>query len=163
MWYANLNEWRCRHYIISRSYTIHVPELINVQDLALTHEFLLFILFKKLVLFKTLHSSPTKCQNWRKLDGQGKARREAARRRNSKCKINLSCWNSSRGNGSRPTVQRWLAGSAALRPMWHAAGQSPLRSKATAIAAGGILTTKIDFALGIVAPGGLTSGFALPI
>ena len=41
-----------------------------------------------------------------KLDGQGKARREAARRRNSECKINLSCRNSSRGNGSRPTAQR---------------------------------------------------------
>ena len=52
------------------------------------------------------------------LDGQGKARREAARRRNSECKINLSCRNSSRGNGSKPTAQRWLAGSAALRPMW---------------------------------------------
>ena len=51
----------------------------------------------------------------------------AARRRNSECKINLSCRNSSRGNGSRPTAQRWLAGSEALRPMWHAAGQSPLR------------------------------------
>jgi len=34
---------------------------------------------------------------------------------------------------------------------------------ATAIAAGGITTTKIDFALGIAAPGSLTSGFALPI
>ena len=41
-----------------------------------------------------------------KIDGQGKARREAARRRNSECKINLSCRNSSRGNGSRPTAQR---------------------------------------------------------
>jgi len=41
-----------------------------------------------------------------KLDGQGKARREAARRRNSECKINLSCRNSSRGNDSRPTAQR---------------------------------------------------------
>jgi len=41
-----------------------------------------------------------------KLDGQGKARREAARRRNSECIINLSCRNSSRGNGSRPTAQR---------------------------------------------------------
>ena len=39
------------------------------------------------------------------LDGQGKARREAARRRNSECKINLSCRNSSPGNGSRPTAQ----------------------------------------------------------
>ena len=35
-----------------------------------------------------------------KLDGQGKARREAARRRNSECKINLSCRNSSRSNDS---------------------------------------------------------------
>ena len=34
------------------------------------------------------------------LDGQGKARREAARRRNSECKINLSCRNSSRSNDS---------------------------------------------------------------
>ena len=41
---------------------------------------------------------------YRKLDGQGKARREAARRRNSECKINLSCRNSSRGNGSRRTA-----------------------------------------------------------
>ena len=41
-----------------------------------------------------------------KLDGQGKARREAARRRNSECKINLICRNSSRSNGSRPTAQR---------------------------------------------------------
>ena len=40
------------------------------------------------------------------LDGQGKTRREAARRRNSECKINLSCRNSSRGNGSRPTALR---------------------------------------------------------
>ena len=39
------------------------------------------------------------------LDGQGKARREAARRRNSECKINLSCRNSSRGNGCGPTAQ----------------------------------------------------------
>ena len=35
-----------------------------------------------------------------KLDGQGKAQREAARRRNSECKINLSCRNSSRSNDS---------------------------------------------------------------
>ena len=35
-----------------------------------------------------------------KLDGQGKARREAARRRNSECKINLSGRNSSRSNDS---------------------------------------------------------------
>ena len=35
-----------------------------------------------------------------KLDGQGKARREAARCRNSECKINLSCRNSSRSNDS---------------------------------------------------------------
>jgi len=41
-----------------------------------------------------------------KLDGQGKARREAARRRYSECKINLSSRNSSRSNGSRPTAQR---------------------------------------------------------
>ena len=38
-----------------------------------------------------------------KLDGQGKARREAARRRNSEYKINLSSRHSSRSNGSRPT------------------------------------------------------------
>ena len=44
--------------------------------------------------------------NLYKLDGQGKARREAARRRNSECKINLSSRNSSRSNGSRPTAQR---------------------------------------------------------
>ena len=47
----------------------------------------------------------TNKENNIKLDGQGKARREAARRRNSECKINLSCRNSSRGNGSRPTTQ----------------------------------------------------------
>ena len=46
-----------------------------------------------------------------KLDGQGKARREAARRRNSECKINFSSQNSSRSNGSRPTaVQRAVIG-----------------------------------------------------
>jgi len=56
-----------------------------------------------------------------------------------------------------------LAGGAAQRPMCRAAGQSPLSSRPTAIAAGGITTTKIDFALGIAAPGSLTSGFALPI
>jgi len=46
---------------------------------------------------------------WKKewLDGQGKARREAARRRNSECKINFSCPHSSRGNGSRPTAHQW--------------------------------------------------------
>jgi len=38
-----------------------------------------------------------------KLEVQGKARREAARRRNSEC--------------SRPTAQRWLAGGAAQRPL----------------------------------------------
>jgi len=38
------------------------------------------------------------------LDGQGKARREAARRRNSECKINFNSRNSSRSNGSRPTA-----------------------------------------------------------
>jgi len=44
-----------------------------------------------------------------KLDGQGKARREAARR-NSECKITLSCRNSSRGNGNRPKRSGdWLA------------------------------------------------------
>jgi len=46
-----------------------------------------------------------------KLDGQGKARREAARRRNSECKINSNSRNSSRSNGSRPTaVQRAVIG-----------------------------------------------------
>jgi len=40
----------------------------------------------------------------KRLDGQGKARREAARRRNFECKINLSSPNSSRSNGSRPTL-----------------------------------------------------------
>jgi len=62
-----------------------------------------------------------------KLEVQGKARREAARRRNSEC--------------SRPTAQRWLAGGAAQRPIRRAAGQSPLRSRPTAIAARGISTT----------------------
>jgi len=42
----------------------------------------------------------------KKLDGQGKARREAARRRNSECRINLSSRNSSRSKGSRHTAQR---------------------------------------------------------
>ena len=46
-----------------------------------------------------------------KLDGQGKARREAARRRNSECKINFNSRNSSRSNSSRPTaVQRAVIG-----------------------------------------------------
>ena len=80
---------------------------------------------------------------------QGKARREAAGRRNSEC--------------SRPIAQRRLAGGAAQRPMRLAAGQSPLRCRPTAIAARGISAIAIDFALGIAAPGGLTSGFALPI
>jgi len=45
------------------------------------------------------------------LDGQGKALREAARRRNFECKINLNSRNSSRSNGSRPTaVQRAVIG-----------------------------------------------------
>jgi len=45
-----------------------------------------------------------------KLDGQGRARREAARRRNSECKMNLSSRNSSLGNGTRPTASAdWLA------------------------------------------------------
>ena len=46
-----------------------------------------------------------------KLDGQGKAQREAARRRNSECKINFISRNSSRSNGSRPAaVQRAVIG-----------------------------------------------------
>ena len=50
-------------------------------------------------------------ENLNKLDGQGKARREAARRRNSECKINLNSRNFSRSNGSRPTaVQRTVIG-----------------------------------------------------
>jgi len=45
------------------------------------------------------------------LDGQGRARREAARRRNFECKINLNSRNYSRSNGSRPTaVQRAVIG-----------------------------------------------------
>ena len=48
----------------------------------------------------------TKAANDCSLDGQGKARREAARRRNFECKINLSSPNSSRSNGSMPTAQR---------------------------------------------------------
>ena len=45
------------------------------------------------------------------LDGQSKARREAARRRNFECKINLNSRNYSRSNGSRPTaVQRAVIG-----------------------------------------------------
>jgi len=52
-----------------------------------------------------------------KLEVQGKARHEAARRRNSECQINLSSRNSSRGNGSRPTgysaaVIGWRRGAA---------------------------------------------------
>jgi len=52
------------------------------------------------------HLTPLLGANLFELDGQGKARREAARRRNSECKINLSSRNSSRSNGSRPTAQR---------------------------------------------------------
>ena len=45
------------------------------------------------------------------LDGQGKARREAARRRNSERKMNFNSRNSCRSNGSRPTaVQRAVIG-----------------------------------------------------
>ena len=48
---------------------------------------------------------------FQKLDGQGKARRDPARRRNSECKINFNSRNSSRSNGSRPTaVQRAVIG-----------------------------------------------------
>ena len=48
---------------------------------------------------------------YKKLDGQGRARREAARRRNFECKINLISRNYSRRNGSRPTaVQRAVIG-----------------------------------------------------
>jgi len=56
-----------------------------------------------------------------------------------------------------------LAGGAAQRPMCRAAGQSLPSSRPYAIAAEGISTTQIDFALGIAAPGGLTLGFVLPI
>ena len=46
-----------------------------------------------------------------KVEVQGKARHEAARRRNSECKINLNSRNSSRSNGSKPTVvQRAVIG-----------------------------------------------------
>jgi len=52
--------------------------------------------------------------SWRKkekLDGQGRARREAARRSNFESKINLNSRNYSRSNGSRPTaVQRAVIG-----------------------------------------------------
>jgi len=52
-----------------------------------------------------------KHKKMRKLDGQGKARREAARRRNFECKINLNSRNYSRSNGSRPTaLQRAVIG-----------------------------------------------------
>jgi len=57
--------------------------------------------------------------------------------------------------------QLWLAGGAAHWSQRRSASQSPLRCRPTAIAARGISTTEIDFALGIVSPGGLTSGFAL--
>ena len=51
------------------------------------------------------------CRIGQILDGQGKARREAARRRNTECKINFNSRNSSRSNGSRPTaVQRAVIG-----------------------------------------------------
>ena len=73
-----------------------------------------------------------------KLDGQGKARREAARRRNSECKMNLSCRNSSRSNGSR--LQRsgdWLAARRSDQcdalPANHR--RADWRSRPTAIAA----------------------------
>jgi len=64
-----------------------------------------------------------------KLDGQGKARREAARRRNFECKINLSSPNSSRSNGSTPTAHRWLAGSVSHWSQRRTASQSPLRCR----------------------------------
>ena len=58
-------------------------------------------------------SSENEWRNKKKkeLDGQGKARREAARRRNSECKINFNSRNASRSNGSRPTaVKRAVIG-----------------------------------------------------
>jgi len=77
-----------------------------------------------------------------KLAVQGKARHEAARRRNSECKINLSNRNSLAAMAvSRPTAQRWLAGGAAHWSLRRAASQSPLRCRPTAIAARGISTT----------------------
>jgi len=63
-----------------------------------------------------------------KIEVQGKARHEAARRRNSECKINLSSRNSlSVMAVSRPTAQRRLAGGAAHWSLRRAASQSPLR------------------------------------
>jgi len=64
-----------------------------------------------------------------KLEVQGKARHEAARRRNSECKINLSSRNSLAAMAvSRPTAQRLLAAGAAHRSLRRAASQSPFRS-----------------------------------
>jgi len=47
-----------------------------------------------------------------KLDGQGRARREAARRRKSEWKVNVAITNSSRSNGSwqiTPKLYRFLS------------------------------------------------------
>jgi len=83
-----------------------------------------------------------------KLEVYGKARREAARRRNSEC--------------SRPTAVTGQRRShqCAAPPANH---RSLYGCRPTAIAARGISAIAIHFALGIAAPGGLTSGFALPI
>ena len=79
-----------------------------------------------------------------KLEVHGKARREAARRRNSE-------W-------SRPTAV--TGRPIAALPANH---RSLYGCRPTAIAARVISAIQIDFALQIAAPGGLTSGSALPI
>jgi len=71
-----------------------------------------------------LTERPRRLEKQNLLDGQGKVRHEAARRRNSEC--NLNSRNSSRSNASRPTaVQRAvMAGGAAHWSLRRAAGQS---------------------------------------
>jgi len=62
-------------------------------------------------LIKGLRTKKNGGETPNKLDGQGRARREAAWRRNFECKINLNSPNYSRSNGSRPTaVQRAVIG-----------------------------------------------------
>ena len=96
----------------------------NISGFSRSHD----IIDNKTIRFASSYSNPIQsnlyCKNTadrmqvsnnvgreNKLDGQGKARREAARRRNSEWKINFNSRNSSRSNGSRPTaVQRSVIG-----------------------------------------------------
>ena len=78
------------------------------------------------VCLESLSSQKRGIKN-KQLDGQGKARRKAARRRNFECKINLSSPNSSRSNGSTPTAQQWLAGSVSHWSQRHSHLTPPLQ------------------------------------